>query len=67
MSCTWLAVDQRRIRFLIDDRIADNPWFLSSFFGGAKDGLFEAVFVSVGGLAISAFFIAAHYAAKVAA
>jgi len=43
------------------DRIADKPWFLSSFFGGAKDGLFEAVLVSVGGLAISAFLIAAHY------
>lgn len=41
------------------DRIADNPWFLSSFFSGeAKTGLFEAVIVSLGGLAISVFLIA---------
>ena len=43
------------------DRIADKPWFLSSFFGAAKDGLFEVVLASVGGLAISAFLIAAYY------
>jgi hypothetical protein len=43
------------------DRIADKPWFLASFFSGAaKDGLFEVVLVSLGGLAISLFVIAAH-------
>ena len=44
------------------DHIADKPWFLSSFFSGAnKTGLFEAVLVSLGGLAISLFVIAAVY------
>ena len=43
------------------DRIADKPWFLASFFSGATNGLFEVVLVSVAGLAISAFLIAAHY------
>jgi len=42
------------------DRIADKPWFLSSCFGATKDGLFEVVLVSLGGLAISLFVIAAH-------
>ena len=43
------------------DRIADKPRFFASFFSGAaKDGLFEVVLVSLGGLAISLFVIAAH-------
>ena len=46
------------------DRIADKPWFLaSSFSGAAKTGLFEAVLVSLGGLAISVFLIAAYHIA----
>ena len=44
------------------DRIADKPWFLASFFSGAtKTGLFEAVIVSLGGLAISVGVILAGY------
>jgi hypothetical protein len=44
------------------DRIADKPRFLSSFFSeAARTGLFEAVIVSLGGLAISFFIIAAVY------
>ena len=35
------------------DRVADKPWFLASFFsGGTKTGLFEAIIVSLGSLAI---------------
>ena len=46
------------------DRIADKPWFLGSFLSGAaKTGLFEAVLVSFGGLAISVFLIAAYHIA----
>ena len=42
------------------DRVADKPWFLASFFSGeTKTGLFEVALVSLGGLAISAFVIAA--------
>ena len=47
---------------IADKPIADKPWFLASFFSGAaKDGLFEVVLVSLGGLAISLFVIAANY------
>jgi len=46
------------------DRIADKPWFLASFFSGAtKTGHFETVLVSLGGLAISVFLIAAYHIA----
>jgi hypothetical protein len=44
------------------DRVADKPWFLASFFSGeTKTGLFEAVIVSLGGLAISVGVILAAY------
>jgi len=44
------------------DRTADELSFLSSFFSGeAKTGLFEALTVLVGSVAISAFLIAALY------
>jgi hypothetical protein len=44
------------------DRIEGKAWFLAPFFSGArKSGLFEAVIISLGGLALSVFLIAAHY------
>jgi len=43
------------------DRIADKPWFLSSFFSGeTKTGRFEAMIVSLGCLAIAVGVILAH-------
>jgi hypothetical protein len=44
------------------DRIADKPWFLSSFFSGAtKTGRFEAVLVSLGCVALFVGIILAAY------
>jgi hypothetical protein len=44
------------------DRTADELSFLSSFFSGeAKTGLFEALTVLVGSVAVSVFLIAALY------
>jgi hypothetical protein len=41
------------------DQVAEKPWFLASFFGAPQTGLFEVVMVSLGGLAIAAFLVAA--------
>ena len=44
------------------DRVAAKPWFRSSFFSSANQtGLFEALIVSLGGLAISVFLIVAFH------
>jgi hypothetical protein len=57
-----VRIDFREAVMAHIDRIADKAWFLASFFSGAaKDGLFDVALVSLGGLAISVFLIAAHY------